>query len=262
MKLAVSRRHFMTGAAILAASATQGGCNAFDDLSAPDNKVRSILERANSLTYRMQRLLLGNNWLAKEYSDGDVRQPQKPNGTSAPDDEEYTKLASSDFAKYRLEVKGLVEKPLSLSLDNIRAIPSRTQITRHDCVEGWSCIAKWTGAPLSTLLGEAKPKPEAKYVVFRCFDTMDQGESGEVKYYGSIDMVDAYHPQTILAYGLNGKKLSVANGAPLRVRIERQLGYKMNKYIHSIELVSNFDKIAGGKGGYWEDNGYDWYAGI
>jgi DMSO/TMAO reductase YedYZ molybdopterin-dependent catalytic subunit len=91
---------------------------------------------------------------------------------------------------------------------------------------------------------------------------MEQGLSGDVKYYGSLDMIDAYHPQTILAYGLNGKSLPVSNGAPLRVRVERQLGYKMNKYIRAIELVSNFAQIAGGKGGYWEDNGYDWYAGI
>jgi DMSO/TMAO reductase YedYZ molybdopterin-dependent catalytic subunit len=262
LKLAMSRRRFITGAAVSAASLSLTGCNALDGLSAPDNKVRSILEKANDLTYRVQRLLLGENWLAREYSEKDIRQPQKPNGTSDPEDEDYRKLASSDFSKYRLEVGGLVEKPLRLTLESIQAIPSRTQITRHDCVEGWSCIAKWTGVQLSKILDEAKPKPEAKYVVFHCFDTMEQGLSGDVKYYGSLDMIDAYHPQTILAYGLNGNSLPVANGAPLRVRVERQLGYKMNKYIRAIELVSNFAQIGGGKGGYWEDNGYDWYAGI
>lgn len=262
MKIALSRRRFITGATIAAASLPLSGCNVFDGLSAPDNRVRGVLEKANDLTYRVQRLLLGDNWLAKQYSESDIRQPQKPNGTSEPEDEDYLKLASSEFSKYRLEVRGLVEKPLNLTLDTIRAIPSRTQITRHDCVEGWSCIAKWTGAPLSKILEEAKPKPEAKYVVFHCFDTMEQGLSGDLKYYGSIDMIDAYHPQTILAYGLNDRTLPVANGAPLRVRVERQLGYKMNKYIKAIELVSSFEKIGGGKGGYWEDNGYDWYAGI
>ena len=262
MKRNISRRRFVTGAAVSAASLSLGGCDNLDGLSTPDNKARNVLEKANDLTYRVQRLLLGDNWLAKEYRDSDIRQPQKPNGTSEPEDEDYKKLVSSSFSKYKLEVGGLVEKPLNLTLENLRAIPSRTQITRHDCVEGWSCIAKWTGAPLSKILNEAKPKPEARYVVFRCFDTMEQDQSGDVKYYGSIDMVDAYHPQTILAYGLNGKSLPVANGAPLRIRIERQLGYKMNKYIRAIELVSSFGKIGGGKGGYWEDNGYDWYAGI
>lgn len=262
MKVALSRRRFITGAAVSVASLSLAGCNVFDGLSTPDNKVRNVLETANDLSYRVQRLLLGNDWLAKEYSDSDIRQPQKPNGTSEPEDEDYLKLSSSNFEKYRLEVGGLVQKPLRLTLDNIRAIPGRTQITRHDCVEGWSCIAKWTGAPLSRVLQEAQPKPEAKYVVFHCFDTMEQGLSGDMKYYGSIDMIDAYHPQTILAYGLNDKALPVANGAPLRLRVERQLGYKMNKYIRAIELVSSFDAIGGGKGGYWEDNGYDWYAGI
>lgn len=262
MKLSVSRRHFITGAGVSAAILSLGGCNVFDGLSAPDNKVRDVLKRANDLTYRAQRLLLGNNWLAKEYSENDIRQPQRPNGTSKPKDENYTNLASSNFSKYRLEVTGLVESPLSLSLENVRDIPSRTQITRHDCVEGWSCIAKWTGVPLSKILDKATPKPEAKYVVFHCFDTMERGLSGDVKYYGSIDMVDAYHPQTILAYGLNGEVLPVTNGAPLRVRVERQLGYKMNKYIRAIEVVSCLGKIGRGQGGYWEDNGYDWYAGI
>jgi DMSO/TMAO reductase YedYZ molybdopterin-dependent catalytic subunit len=105
-------------------------------------------------------------------------------------------------------------------------------------------------------------KREARYVVFRCCDTMEQGFAEPVKYYGSIDLVDAYHPQTMLAFDLNGKPLPVSNGAPLRLRVERQLGYKMNKYIRAIELVSSYASIAGGKGGHWEDNGYDWCAGI
>jgi DMSO/TMAO reductase YedYZ molybdopterin-dependent catalytic subunit len=116
--------------------------------------------------------------------------------------------------------------------------------------------------PLGKVLDEAKPKLDARFVVFHCFDTIERSLSGSVKYYESIDMIDAYHPQTILAYGLNDKPLPVANGAPLRVRVERQLGYKMAKYVHTIELVSSFADIEGGKGGYWEDNGYDWYAGI
>ncbi len=169
---------------------------------------------------------------------------------------------SNDFADWRLEVTGLVEKPLSLSRETLQAMPSRTQITRHDCVEGWSCIAKWTGVPLALVLDEAKVKPEARFVVFHCLDSIEQGLSGDIKYYESIDLIDARHPQTILAYGLNGKALPVENGAPLRLRVERQLGYKMAKYVRGIELVDSFSMLGGGKGGYWEDRGYDWYAGI
>ena len=258
----LSRRHFISSAAVASGSLMLGGCDVFDGLTSPDSRMRSVLEKANGLTYRAQRLLLGDNWLAREFAESEIKQGQKPNGTTDPEDDDYKALAASQFSTYRLEVGGLVDKPLTLSLDTLRAMPSRTQITRHDCVEGWSCIAKWTGVPLSTILDEAKVKPAARYVVFHCYDTMEQGLSGEVKYYGSIDMIDARHPQTILAYGMNGKALPVANGAPLRVRVERQLGYKMSKYIRGIELVSSFAEIGDGKGGYWEDRGYDWYAGI
>ena len=136
---------------------------------------------------------------------------------------------------------------------------ARTQITRHDCVEGWSAIGKWTGVPLGEVLALAQPKSTARYVVFHCADPMD---SDGTRYYESIDLADAHHPQTILAYELNGEALPIKNGAPIRVRIERQLGYKMAKYIMRIELVADFKGISGGNGGYWEDQGYEWYAGI
>ena len=148
----------------------------------------------------------------------------------------------------------------SFSLAELRALPSRTQITRHDCVEGWSAIAKWKGVQLSAILDAVKPAAGARYVMFHCADPME--EDGTDFYYESIDMDDAYHPQTILAYELNDAPLPVANGAPLRLRVERQLGYKHAKYVTAIELVDSFGNIAGGKGGYWEDQGYQWYAGI
>ena len=261
MALKLSRRALI-GGGIATSTIALAGCDTFDSLSTSDNSVRNVLERANSLTYRAQRLLLGDDWLAEEFSDGDIRQPQRPNGSTNPQDEEFAALAAANFSEYKLEVAGLVERPQSLTLDALRAMPSRTQITRHDCVEGWSCIAKWTGVPLAQLLDEAKPKSEARFVVFHCFDTMERSLFGSIKYYGSIDMTDARHPQTILAYGLNDKPLPISNGAPLRVRVERQLGYKMNKYIRAIELVSDYASIGQGKGGYWEDRGYDWYAGI
>jgi DMSO/TMAO reductase YedYZ molybdopterin-dependent catalytic subunit len=260
-KFMISRRKFLT-ASVVGAGLVTSGCDAFDFLGDSDDPVRNVLERANDLTYRVQRLLAGRDALAQEFSEADIRQPQRPNGVTAPDDATYKSLLSNDFAGWRLEVAGLVERPLSLSRDQLIAMPSRTQITRHDCVEGWSCIAKWTGVPLALVLDEAKVKPEARYVVFHCLDTIERGLFGNVKYYGSIDLIDARHPQTILAYGLNGKLLPVENGAPLRVRVERQLGYKMPKYIHRIELVDSFAAMGFGKGGYWEDRGYDWYGGI
>ncbi len=145
------------------------------------------------------------------------------------------------FADWKLAVGGLVEQPLALSLAELRAMPSRTQITRHDCVEGWSCIGKWKGVPLSALLDKAKLKPNARYIVLYCADNVfDTGEEKD-KYYESIALVDAVHPQTILAYEMNDQTLPVAHGAPLRLRVERQLGYKMAKYVMRIEAV---DEIA------------------
>ena len=226
----------------------------------------SLIDAANGLTYRVQRLLLGANRLAPEYSEAEISPMFRPNGSTDPQDDEYLGLSDKSFVDWRLKVEGLVEHPLSLSLAELRALPSRTQITRHDCVEGWSCIGKWTGVPLSELLSRAGVKPGARYVVFHCADTLDDGslalDPESIRYYESIDLVDATHPQTILAYELNGKTLDVAHGAPLRLRLERQLGYKMAKYVMRIELVRSFAGIHGGKGGYWEDRGYDWYAGI
>jgi len=169
-------------------------------------------------------------------------------------------MAKNGFADYRLIVDGLVEKPGMFSLAEIRALPSRTQITRHDCVEGWSAIGKWKGARLGSLLEKVQLKPNARYVVFHCADPMN--EDGSYPYYESIDMEDAFHPQTILAYEVNGTVLPLANGAPVRLRVERQLGYKHAKYVIRLEIVEDFSGIAGGKGGYWEDQGYEWYAGI
>ena len=257
-----SRRGFLGLSASLGSAVALSGCDALDGFLHPESDVRGLLEKANDLTYRVQRMLLDSDALAAEFAESEIRQPMRPNGVTQPDDMEYLMLSSNDFRLYRLQVKGLVEKPLSLSLDELRAMPARTQITRHDCVEGWSCIAKWTGVPLAYVLDQAGAKPGARYVVFHCFDTIGRNLSGDLKYYESIDMLDARHPQTILAYGLNGENLPVANGAPLRVRVERQLGYKMAKYVHTIELVESFASIGGGKGGYWEDHGYDWFAGI
>lgn len=257
----LTRRRLIGMGAAGASSLVLGGCDQFDFLGNNDSSVRAVLEKANDLTYRAQRLLIREGALAKEYSESEIRQGQRPNGSEDPDTAEYLALKANNFADYRLNITGLVELPVSYSLAELRNMPSRTQITRHDCVEGWSCIAKWTGTPLSRILDDVKLKPAARFVVFHCYDTFNS-ISGPTQYYESCDLVDARHPQTILAYGLNGQALPVANGAPIRVRIERALGYKQPKYVHTIEVVDSFSRFGGGKGGYWEDQGYDWYAGI
>lgn len=250
-----SRRLILTG--LLATPALLSGCRVFDGLSRVDHPVRNFMEGTNRLTHETQKLL-ARDALAPEYSRADIRQGMRPNGTTNPSDADYQALAASAWADWRLTVSGAVERPLSLSLANLMAMPSRTQVTRHDCVEGWSCIAEWTGVPLSRVLGEARLRPEARFVVFRSMDTIERSLSGPVRYWESLDLRDALHPQTILAYGMNGGALPVRNGAPLRLRVERQLGYKMAKYLRAIEVVPAIE----GAGSYWAERGYDWYAGI
>ena len=218
-----------------------------------------VLATGETLTRAVQRLV-PRRALAQEFSEADLSPRFRSNGTAMPANTQYLALAANGFAGYRLEVGGLVEKPASLSLVELRALPSRTQITRHDCVEGWSAIGKWKGVRLSALLEAVHPKPEARFVMFYCADPMEP--DGSSPYYESIDMDDAFHPQTILAYDLNDTTLPIPNGAPIRLRVERQLGYKHAKYVMRIELVQSFERIAGGKGGYWEDQGYEWWAGI
>ena len=280
----LDRRRFLVGATV-----GFGGLAAACDRIAESSTGSSVLNAAESITYRAQRMLLGANRLARELSDSDITPDFKSNGTGNPSDKEYQLLAGGNFARWRLRVDGLVDKALDLSLSDLRALPPRTQITRHDCVEGWSCIGKWTGTPLSEVLARAGVRAQAKFAVFHCADTMegsddnapddpaateqaasDKGkakvrttlDNRRIRYYESIDLIDALHPQTILAYEMNGRPLPIPHGAPLRLRVERQLGYKMAKYLMRIELVDSFAGIGDGNGGYWEDRGYQWYAGI
>ncbi len=256
-KARFDRRKLMAGTTGAVGALLLGGCDRLSE----DPTVQRVLASAESLTRRMQRLLGGNHPLAPEYAEADLSKEFKANGTLDPDDDDYQALASKQFVDWRLEVSGLVNRPAQYSLDELRAMPSRTQITRHDCVEGWSCIGKWKGALLGDVLRQAGPQPAARYAVFHCADPMDNGDPNS-KYYESISLEEAFHPQTILAYEMNDAALPVAHGAPLRLRVERQLGYKMAKYIMRIELVDSFAQIGGGGGGYWEDQGYAWYAGI
>ncbi len=258
----LDRRTFLRRGLIGASSFALGGCDILDGATEQGSTLRTVFESAGGLTYRAQRLLGGGHSLAREYTRADILQSQHPNGSVSPDGEDYLALARNDFANFELTVTGLVDAPLTLSRETILAMPARTQITRHDCVEGWSCIAEWTGVPLGLVLDQARPRANARYVVFHCHDAIERTLAGPIHYYESIDMIDARHPQTILAYGLNGSPLPIANGAPLRVRVERQLGYKMAKYVHTIELVDSFAGLGRGRGSYWADNGYEWYAGI
>ena len=254
----LSRRQILKatlhGAGLMALS----GCEKMFDTLSQNETVSWILGSAEHANRRVQRLLATRTKLAQEFTEKDISPVFRPNGNPPPITTDYAAGATNDWADWRLDVAGLVEKPARLSLVELKSMPSRTQITRHDCVEGWSVIGKWKGVRLEEIIDRVRPRPEAKYVVFRCMDTDDD----DIAYYESIDLIDAVHPQTILAYELNDRPLPVDNGAPLRLRIENQLGYKHAKYIRALEFVASFEKIGGGKGSYWADRGYEWYAGI
>jgi DMSO/TMAO reductase YedYZ molybdopterin-dependent catalytic subunit len=229
----------------------------------------SLLAEVENLTRRAQRLFAGGHALAPEFTKADIAKSFRANGTLNPGTNDYNIHVSQGFKDWVIPVEGLVAHPLKLSLADIKAFPPRSQITRHDCVEGWSCIGEWKGAPLAHILALAGPKPQARYVVFHCADPIGEEDVDaqgnpipRPYYYESLDLLEATHPQTILAYELNGNVLPVEHGAPIRVRAERQLGYKMPKYVQRIELTDSYARIGGGKGGYWEDQGYQWYGGI
>jgi len=258
MSLSTHRRGWLRGALASVGALALGAC---DRITASPRGV-AVLQSAEGLTRRAQRLFVDRKALAREFSHADISSDFRPNGSIDPTDPEYLALKAKGFSDYRLVVDGLVDRPLSLSLADLRALPSRTQITRHDCVEGWSSIAKWSGARLGPLLDQAGLRKSARYIVFHCGDTLEQTLDGSGQYYESIDLIDAYHPQTILAYAMNDRPMPVPHGAPLRLRVERQLGYKQAKYIMRLEAVDDLSKLGRGKGGFWEDRGYEWYAGI
>lgn len=253
-----TRRRFLLGGALGLGTLALAGC----DAPAEDSLTGRVLRSAESLTMGAQRLLQGRRALAREFSEADISPSFRVNGTSMPDSEGYAALHENGFADWRLKVNGLVARPMDFSLAALKLLPARTQITRHDCVEGWSAIGKWTGVPLAEVLRSTGVLPTARYVVFHCADELETTLDGSGRYYESIDLLDAFHQQTILAYSMNGKDLSVGHGAPLRLRVERQLGYKQAKYLMRIQLVNSLQGMGGGNGGYWEDRGYEWYAGI
>jgi len=221
-------------------------------------RFHGLLTQADRLNQRTQRLIGGHEPLAREFAVADISPVFRANGNRGVADATYARHLAEDFAHWELTVDGLVARPQALPLAAIQALPQRRQITRHDCVEGWSAIGVWQGPQLSQILDRAGLLPAARYLVFHCADRFDTRP-----YYESIDLVDAFHPQTILAWRMNDAALPVANGAPLRLRVERQLGYKHAKFVQRIEARASLAGLYDGKGGYWEDVAdYAWYAGI
>jgi DMSO/TMAO reductase YedYZ molybdopterin-dependent catalytic subunit len=247
----ISRRRFIAAGA---SGVLLTGCDKLDR----NPTFKGVLRSAEGLTMRSQRLIGGRDALAREFSEADLSPVFRSNGTSRPGTPDYARHLSENFANWRMAVDGLVARPLSIPIQTLRSLPHRTQVTRHDCVEGWSAIGKWHGVQLSRILDAAGLSTRAKYIVFHCADRF-----GSWPYYESIDLIDAFHPQTILAWGMNNHLLPVPNGAPLRLRVEGQLGYKHANYIQRIQAVEILSDVYRGKGGYWEDNtDYQWYAGI
>jgi DMSO/TMAO reductase YedYZ molybdopterin-dependent catalytic subunit len=204
-----------------------------------------------TLTYAGQRILMANHSLAREFDRNQITKFVPIDG-KPPEQEDYQRLLAGKFADWRLKIDGLVARPSLLSLAELKSYPSRTQITHQACEEGWSFIAEWTGVPLSYVLSVAGVLPQARYVAYFAFD-----ESWD-----SLDMPEALHPQTLLAYGMNGEEIPAAHGAPLRMKVPRQLGYKNVKFLSRITVTDSLRNIRNGLGSISPDYGYSWYAGI
>jgi DMSO/TMAO reductase YedYZ molybdopterin-dependent catalytic subunit len=204
-----------------------------------------------TLTYAAQRVLMSRHSLAREFSRGEISRIAPVNG-GPPESDDYQRLLAGGFADWRLTIDGLVARPSSLSLAELQRYRSRSQITHQACEEGWSFIAEWTGVPLSAVLNTVGVHPRARYVVFFPFD----------RSWDSLDMADAWHPQTLLTYGMNGHELPTGHGAPLRLRVPRQLGYKSVKYLSRITVTDTLKHIGKGLGSISPEVGYSWFAGI
>jgi DMSO/TMAO reductase YedYZ molybdopterin-dependent catalytic subunit len=204
-----------------------------------------------TLTYASQRLLTKHS-LAREFRRDQISKRPLAN-SMAPLNEEFKRLQSAGFADWRLTVDGLVDHPASFSLDQLKSYPQSSQITQLACEEGWSYIAEWIGTPLLHVLDAVGVQPQARYIVYISIDP---------DWWESIDMADALHPQTFLAYGMNGGGLPVGNGGPLRLRLPRQLGYKSVKFVTHMTITDNIKRFGKGLGSAEPEAGYSWYAGI
>ena len=249
----ISRRQLITSGLVTAAGAS--GLVVADGLAKryglipPDSG--GPYGAGETLTYAAQRILTSHS-MAREFSRSQISNPPFANAV-APFSEAFKRLQAGGFAEWRLGVDGMVTRPAAFSLAELKSYPSRSQITHLACEEGWSYIAEWTGVPLSHILDLAGTSPEARYVVYF---SIERG------WWDSVDMADAMHPQTLIAYGMNGGELPVANGGPLRLRVPRQLGYKNVKYITRLTVTDNLKKFGEGLGSAAPEGGYAWYAGI
>jgi DMSO/TMAO reductase YedYZ molybdopterin-dependent catalytic subunit len=204
-----------------------------------------------TLTYASQRLLTRHS-LAREFSPSQISKPPFAN-EMAPLSDAFKRLQAGGFADWRLTINGMVDRPASFSLAQLKSYPSRSQITMIQCEEGWSYIAEWIGVPLSHVLNLVGVHPQARYIAYFSIDPA---------WWDSMDMADATHPQTFLTYGLNGNELPVGNGGPLRMRVPRQLGYKNVKFITHLTVTDSMKKFGKGLGSASPEGGYAWYAGI
>lgn len=235
-------------------SAALSACSAIGTKLNDNSGFHRVLGAAEDVNER----LIGTRGRVREYAARDISRDFPVNSLDTPGDSLYMRFIGDRFATYSLVVDGEVEHPQRLSLARLRHLMNVTQITRHDCVEGWSAVAQWQGVRLADLLVMARPKQTARYVVFHTFDVDANGSP----YYESLSIEQAAHPQTLLALGQNGKPITPERGAPVRLTVPTQLGYKSAKWVRRIEVVASMKTIYGGKGGYWEDQGYEWYAGI
>lgn len=246
MSKRLTRRNLIMGAGALLLA----GCD--KDIYLPPRRRGGLMGAADVLTMASQRLLMSGQPLAREYDSKDITRDFPKWGEENPQDETFQRHLYDAFATWRLPVGGLVNAPTSFGLEDLKRLPRRTQTTMHVCEQGWSAIAEWTGVPLMDVLRAAGGvKPEARFVVV---DTYDE-------WYEGYDMFDVVHPQTILAYGMNGKGLPLGNGAPVRLRVERHCGYKNLKFLKSISVVASMDGIGLGTGGVNSDSDWHWYAG-
>jgi DMSO/TMAO reductase YedYZ molybdopterin-dependent catalytic subunit len=213
---------------------------------------RGAFGASDALTFAVQRVLLVNQPLVREFGPEMIMRNFPVLGTKNPEDVRYQQLLAGHFTDWRLPVDGLVSRPGELPLSFFKSLPSRTQITQQSCEEGWSAIGEWKGVQLSRVLQEVGILPQARYVVFHAVDG----------WWDSVDMADALHPQTLLAYGMNGGDLPVPHGAPLRLRVERQLGYKSLKFLSRMTVTDRLDNIKDGTGSGSFAGGFAWYAGI
>jgi DMSO/TMAO reductase YedYZ molybdopterin-dependent catalytic subunit len=205
-----------------------------------------------TMTYAAQRILMSRHSLAREFNRSEISKVAPING-KPPENETYQRLLAGGFQDWRLTVDGLVARPTSFSLAELKRFPSRTQITHQACEEGWSFIAEWTGVQLSTVLNFVGVRPEAKYVAYFSLDEA---------WWDSLDMPDALHPQTFLAYGMNGRELPTGHGAPVRMRVARQLGFKSVKHLKQITVTDTLKNVGDGRGSAGPAIGYSWYGGI